>query len=324
MEKKILPYIAPTYRTYNYMACLDVCAQGDPRMDNWVLNYYTSWCCEKNETGNPKVPAVRIPYSQIWRVPIFFNHCRISKKYIQNCYTQVFKNFLNDGCYIYFNIVDDYYMQIKPAYKRYHYPHDGLITGYDEEKKVYYVSTYTKSGNFENVEVSFGEFNRAWHSRYMDNTALGADIIGLKLHPEEKYEPLVDKILEDIHRYVSSEVTEEHKRQDSVFGLAVYHEIERFFQAVLQNGYPCYDKRLFRLIYEHKLSMYRRLKYLNEESIVPPETVKSYKEVLDIANKTYMLHLKYLMTDNTDCLCKMHQNIREIADRESRLLSKIG
>lgn len=292
MGKKVLPYLEPTYCTYNYMACLDVCAQGDPRMDNWVLNYYTSWCCEKNETGDPKVPSVRIPHSQIWRVPSFFNHYKIPKKYIQNCHVKLFKDFLDDGCYIYFNGVDDYYLQIKASYKRRHYPHDGMITGYDEEKKVYYVSTYIKTGKFENVEVPVGEFSRAWHSRYMDNDAQGADVIGLKLDPSKNYEPSIDKILEDIRLYVASEVTEQHKRHDSVFGLAVYDELKNFFRAVVQDGYPCYDKRLFRLIYEHKLSMYRRLEYLNKEGIVSSEIVEAYKTVLDTANKTYMLHLK--------------------------------
>ena len=324
MGKKVLPYFEPIYRTYNHMACLGVCAQGDPQMNYWALNNYTSWVCSRNSFRQQKSPQIGIPYASIWRTPPFFYHWRTAKKYVNNCYAEVFKAFINDGYYVYFTNVDDYYIKMKSAYKRYHFPHDGVITGYDEDKKVFYISAYSKSGHFENMEIPTAEFGRAWHSKYNNDDPNDGTIVILKIVPDKGYTPDNNKMLNDIDEYVRSVVTPNSDSNDLVFGLKVYDELNAFFDAVVAGDCPCHDTRLLRIIYEHKLSMYRRLEYLCKESIVSPEIVDSYKMVLDTANKSCMLHLKYVITNNKGCLNKIQQNINIITDMETRLLSSVG
>ena len=321
--KTILPYNKPLYCSYNYTGALHVCGQNDSQLDNWVLNHYILWKYVIREPSQQHMPRLIIQRASVYEDFPFMDHHKMWKKYIKGSYAPIIKAFLADGNYVYYTNVDDYYISAYSAYKNYHNPHDGIINGYDDIKKVYFVSSYDKTGQYNNFEVPMYEFSRAWYSKYNYKNVEGEGfIIGLKLNPNAGYEADNDLILTDLKRYLNSEKFIEEP-EPMVFGVNAYSEIEKYITSAIKDGKICWDKRIFRIISEHKLSMAKRIEYLYKETLVPKNMVDEYKSIFELAENTRLLHLKHLITENSRLLSKIRDNIGLIAEKEVELLSRI-
>lgn len=319
MNEKILPYYSPTYCAYNYVGALDVCGQCDPQMNEWIVNSYILW---KYNIDNNYITLIRSGVFGL--IPFMYNH-RMWKRHIKNNYREIFKTLLDDDFYVYYCNVDDYYIPTTSAYNKRHFPHDGLIYGYNENKHIYYVCAYNSTGIYTNFEVPMELFDKAWYSKYnmSDEEQLGeGTIIGLRLDPNAGYKADIDAIFKDIKRYVNSEIIDKNTIP-VVFGLNVYKEIDKKINATIKGETVFKDKRLLKILSEHKLAMKRRFEFLYNNSIIPQDMLKDYGKVYDLAEITRMVHLKYSLTNNQKLLCKIRDNINRIGDEEYRLLNKI-
>ena len=67
------------------------------------------------------------------------------------------KRMLDDG-YAVRAVVDEFYIERRSAYRRYHFIHHVMIVGYQEEKAIFYVIGYTDRGRYEMTTVSMEGF----------------------------------------------------------------------------------------------------------------------------------------------------------------------
>ena len=55
------------------------------------------------------------------------------------------RSLIDNGYYVAFGGVDDYYMEGKSWYQEKHFDHDGLIVGYDQNDKTYTIYAYDQN-----------------------------------------------------------------------------------------------------------------------------------------------------------------------------------
>lgn len=315
--KKILPYDEPAYSAYNYMGALNVCGQKDRRMEEWIMEKCVLWKYNINENRLTIMNS-----SVLSEIPFMHQHY-MWKKHIKENYRDIFKALLDDGFYISYDNVDEYYIPSTGAYKNKHFWHDGLIYGYDDEKGKYYISTYNAKRKYTNFDVPMDLFDKAWHSKYNNSMQEGeGTIIALRLDTTTEYKADANKIIENIKKYVDSVVVG-IKQESTVFGFDVYKAIKKRIELAICDQIKADDIRLFKVFSEHKLMMKKRIEYLFKEAVLPLSFVNDYNNLFELTEKTRMIYLKYTFTKNKELLFAIKDNINKIANEEFRLLNKI-
>ncbi len=317
--KKILPFVPPKYTTYNYIAALDVCAQNDKRMDKWYISKYILWRYVLSED------CIHIVRSGVFGDVSFMYQQNIWKRHIKNYYKNIFKSFLDDGFYVYCTNIDEYYIPSTHSYNNLHFPHDVLIYGYDMEKSLYYISTYSETGHYSTKEISMECFDRAWWSQYnrsYDQEISEGCVKALKLEENKEFMVDLNQMLNDLKLYVNSECVDVGYKP-AVYGIDVYKCIDDYVVKAIKREISFEDCRMLKLVSEHKSIMLKRFQFLHANNIISGEMVERYEEIYNKSENIRMLQLKYLLTNDLSILYRIKNKINEISEKELELLSRI-
>ena len=72
----------------------------------------------------------------------FIDKIGVNTRFARRCALDIIKTMIDDGFYVAFSGVDDYYVKGKSWYKEEHFNHDGLIIGYDDENGTLSIAAY--------------------------------------------------------------------------------------------------------------------------------------------------------------------------------------
>ncbi len=301
------------------MGALDVCGHNDPRMDNLYLNLYIFW---KYILSNDSIHIIK---SGVFVDVPFLYKQHMWKRYIKDYYKSIFKALLDDDFYVYCTNVDEYYMAGTRPYNEYHFPHDVLIYGYDEEKQLYYIATYDNTGHYNKLEVSMDCFDKAWYSKYNRNYREDVSegfLQGFKIEEAKDYVEDLNQIINDLKIYIDSKDVE-NENKPAAYGMKVYKHISDYISRGIVREIVFKDCRMLKLVSEHKALMLKRFEFLQNNQIISEQMVNDYKNIYTLSENTRMLQLKYIVTKNDNILFEIRDNVSRIADEEFRLLSKI-
>lgn len=81
-------------------------------------------------------------------------------RFVNGYINYVIKQMVNDGYYVCFSGVDDYYLEGKSWYHKRHFAHDGLIFGYDSDSKTYLVYAYDSDWVLSKLTISMKSFEK--------------------------------------------------------------------------------------------------------------------------------------------------------------------
>lgn len=243
-----------------------------------------------------------------------------------------FKKNIDLGFYLFFK-VDQYYIPNRYAYEKFHYLHDELIIGYDEEAFV--ILGYGDDGKCSKQKVSFAQFLDALNNNLsiLDKKEWQDDIYFFH-YVDADYKLNLNAICSKLYDYLNCINREEECNSfsnpfnDTVYGLDVYKKVIEYLDILMTKGNifrggENIDNRIFRLIMEHKVIMFDRITVLNSIYGGLDEVCDSYLKIKRKAENVHMLAVKYQVKPAKRIIKKIRNEIDFIREADKFVLSDL-
>jgi hypothetical protein len=223
--------------------------------------------------------------------------------------------------------VDEFEIPGKRAFQTTHLLHELFIYGYDEDKQCVETLGFQENGDFGSLVVRYEHLQRAFYAVEMDN---GYDPDGVRLFGlmgQVSFHFDIQVVLEELEDYVFSRNTSERFRLlakpiDEVFGLATYSCLIEACAQLFQ--YPLwYDIRPLHILWEHKVCMLARIRYLEREGYLNLDDGFGdlYAQIERDARTLRMMMLKLRASGDAKVLKRMIRQLETLAKKEGRLLT---
>ena len=148
-----LPFCVPVFSFTPGHAAPGFAMNGHPIAYNAYLNQCTTIGCTRKFLRGFTTPQMGIPRAGIGSFSCI-EHYAVSSRFGYPHYRDIIKLMMDQGFYIYFNGIDDFYMPGKCWYGIRHMPHTGIICGYDDNDQ-----TYSNEGTLQ-TEFVYGANSR--------------------------------------------------------------------------------------------------------------------------------------------------------------------
>ncbi len=322
-NKVSLPVTMPVYATYHTQGS-GAPAAGNPSSYNWYLTHCLMLKCSRKFLRGYTSPEADICGSDFLDNPYLEKH-RISFRFTWESAAKTIKRMLEEDFYVYFTGVDDFYVKGKSWYRERHFEHDGMICGYDDEKKTYDLFAYDQNWRYRVFTTPQSCFHRGLRARIRER-CYGC-LIAVKAVPGQ-VELDCEALLANLKDYLHSDLERYKPEEDGdVFGLVVHDYLGMYLDRIRtrQAPYERIDRRIFRLLWEHKKCMLDRIRAVEAKYGWTAELSQEYARIEQIAHFLLMLYARYLQRREDDLLLgSLAANLRDIKEAEASVLSRLA
>ena len=231
--------------------------------------------------------------------------------------------------------LDEYYLTYRSQYHQFHYIHENLFWGYDEEKEILKGVAYVTDNtgySFKSFSVSFAEVREAYQAYMNTNVSeigeMRNKIIFLSHEKERIYGFNIQAVITGLREYINAwpsemrfvELSARNLGEDFRYGMDIYEAFIEYIQErkIAASIIP------FQLLAEHKSLMCSRYRYMVENHyIVSREEVET--ELMKLEQDAFvlkMIYLKYQMSRNERMIEKVVDGIRRLKASEQQVLPK--
>ncbi len=340
-SKVVLPVNYPPITSWQWHASLFSILANEEYALEWIYSNYIQLRCypETDEiTGNSIVFLDFMPGdSSLKECPYLLSEI-ISQEQILSYSNDILSFLLKtlDLSYYIFGICDETNMLNRGR----RILHQLFIYGYDLESQIFYVGDFTFAGKYSYTTVPFEKVVEGFL-----NVQPGEDFVfnhnykgmrGLyliKKNTEEKYYSFDTKFVKrTLNEYINGSNTKEHFLQmrnnfsNNIFGVNTYNAIIEHEICMLEKKINTwYDYRPFHIMYDHKVLMENRLKYMMDKNYIPfdQQLINDYGVVKDALLKARNTFIKANLKKDTDMLGKIKSYLLEAREREIELLSLV-
>lgn len=315
---KELPLVEPIYSTYHH-ALGSAVIKDNPSIRNFYLNQVMNLRCTRRFLSGFTTPEINIIHVDVSDNP-YLDKQWISMRYLDGAIHLVIRNMIDAGYYVYFTGVDDYYVKGKSWYKERHFNHDGCICGYNQENKTYCIYAYDSNWIYQKFWTPQAAFEAG--RKAMAKKGEIAIFCGVKPNSDiVDFKPQL--VLDKMKEYLDSSLKKYPKTgEGEVHGIAVHDYIAMYVDKLYEGliPYERTDKRVFRLIWEHKKAMLERLQKMEIILGLNNRTSTAYKRIVEEANKMRMLYASHNMRRRDSVLPIIHNKLIDIKKHERELL----
>lgn len=323
MKRKIeLPLLEPLYSTYHGQGIATAIITDNPSIRNWYFNQVLMLSCTLKFLNGFTTPQVTVEGAS-WASSPFFDKKIYDTRFLKGYTHYVIKNLLNEGYYVCFRCVDDYYVEGKSWYHERHFAHDGCICGYDQESKKYCLYAYDNSWIFRKFWTSQKSLDAGMKAMFKKGKY---DVIyGLKaknIAVDFSYNTALDKIEE----YINASIWKDYDEQEeTVSGIVVHDYIAKYIEKLYDGSIPYerMDRRVFRTVWEHKKVMLERIKLIEQSLLLDTESSTNYISVVKDADNIRMLYASHHMKRRDEVLPIILKKLTSIKDRELEILKNL-
>lgn len=300
----------PIIRTYNYLAYVFSILGTNENSYNWLCNQYIQLI----DDGVNDFTFYLQFLDKIDVLSCEKMSCEVIKK-LGIDYVEYIRISLNNGYYLY-TCVDEYYIPQRLAFQKFHYIHDCLIYGIDEEKKELYLIGYDTQDLYRASNASFDQIIQS---------GFYYSITSIRKNEKYKSEINLNKIYIDLLRYLN--ILPEIQIGDFYYESATFGQ--KTNSLLKQHIYTmctkqaAIDIRYIFLFYEHKNAMLLRISLLQKKLHIDNTLVEKYCELVYRAKRLYTIALKYNLKRNQTFLDNALRDIDYIAEKEREVLNKI-
>lgn len=223
--------------------------------------------------------------------------------------------------------VDECEIPGKKAFQKKHFLHELFIYGFDDETQCVETLGFQDNGDFGSLVVAYGDLQRAFDAGVSGNgyDPDGVRMFGLDETVSFHFDILT--VLDGLEDYVFSRNTSERfrllaKPTDEVFGLATYRCLIDACAQLFH--YPLwYDIRPLHILWEHKVCMLARIRYLEREGYlnVADGFGALYEPIERGAHTLRMMMLKLRVSGDAQILKRIISQLTALAEEEGRLLA---
>ncbi len=321
MNKHIeLPLIEPIYKTYHYQGSATAIIGNNPTIKNWYMNQVMNLTCGRRFLYGYTTPEITIAKSY-WSSNPYLEKKRITKQSIDGVVDLAIKEMLSRGYYIYFSGVDDYYVQGKSWYGERHFSHDGLICGYDQEEVSYCI--YAHDINW--VYQKFWTPQKGFYAgrAAMEGKGVYGKVYALKAKDEfVEFSP--DVAFTKLREYLNSNnEIYPFEGEDRVYGIVVHDYIAEYISRLYNREIPYdrMDRRVFRVIWEHKKAMLERISLIEKSLDMDSTVSEQYSFLVSEADMMRMLYASHYMKRRDSVLPVIKKKLLALKEKEQELLT---
>lgn len=323
MNKKVeLPLVEPLYSTYHMQGTDTAIIVNNPSVRNWHMNNIMILTCTRRFLNGYSSPEIYIEYSS-WEKNPTHEKVWYSLEFLKGHTHSVIRNFIDKGYYVYFVRLDDYYIEGKTWYKQRHFIHDGLICGYDRDNKTYCIYAYDTDWVYRKFWTPQSAFEASRKAMY--NKGDFGRICGIKPTQEQlPFSP--SSVRKGLKIYLDSTM-ENYPLDgpDRARGLVVHDYIALYLDKLINETIPYekIDKRVFRVIWEHKKGMLERIQKYEKALNMDNSLSTEYESVVSLADNARMLYASHCIKRRDALLSVLKKKLFEMKDKEEKILSKL-
>ena len=323
MNKSVeLPLIEPVYRTFNFEAASSAVLKENQSIRNWYLNEIMMLQCSTRFLNGFTSPELFI----VDLAPVcnpYLEKIKYELKYLGSGVHKVIRNLINDGYYVFFWGIDDYYFKGKSWYHEKHFPHDGLIIGYNMEEENYTVYAYDQNWLLRTFKTPKHSLTKAINSALSQNQF--GHLYGIK--PKKEIVSInIQRILESLKEYLKSSSEDfPSTNRYHIKGVDVHKYILLYLDKLYSGeiSWDRMDRRIFRLIWNHKKVMLERIEIVEEELGLDKTISKSYKPLVKETENMRMLYASYNKRRRDSILLHIKEKLIYVYEKEIDLLTKL-
>lgn len=320
-KKKELPLVEPMYSTYHYQGVSTAVIAKNPSIRNFCLNNVMVLTCTRKFLGGFTTPELGVAQSSLNNNPHLVKK-RFPMRYLGGYLHFVIRRLLDDGIYVCFSGVDDFYLPGKTFCGTRHFDHDGCICGYDTSDGTFLVYAYDKNWVYRTFRVPVAAFDAGRHSS--EARGVFGDLCAVYPTPEEVvFSP--DTALRKIAEYLDSDMKKyPESGTGSVAGTAVHDYMALYLDRLIDGSVPYerFDRRVFRLIWEQKKVMLERILKI-EETLHTGGIGDAYKAVIREADNCRMLYAAHAIRPHPAFLPVIREKLLALKEREASLLGML-
>lgn len=317
-----LPLAKPLYSTYHHQGISTAILVDNPSIRNWYLNQVMILTCTRKFLNGFTTPEINIAESSWYSNP-YLDKIQYNTQFLAGHTHFVIRKLLDSGYYVCFNKIDDYYVEGKSWYHERHFSHDGCICGYDQGNKTYCIYAYDKGWiyrKFWTTQKSFEAGRKAQHK----NGEYGI-LFGIKSKTDAvAFMPEV--ALKKIAEYLDSDMKKYPETADgSVCGIVVHDYIAKYIGKLYDGSIPYekMDRRIFRMIWEHKKVMLERIKLMEDALSLDHTLSAAYTLIVREADNCRMLYATHHIKQRNAVLPIIQKKLLNLKEKEKEILEKL-
>ena len=321
MNKRVdLPLIEPLYSTYHSQGAATAVIGNNQSIRNWYLNQVMNLTCSRKFLNGFTTPEIFIAESRWYNNP-YLDRWWLSTQFTKGYINPIIRELLDNGFFVAFGGVDDYYIKGKSWYNKRHFNHDGLICGYDKNDKTYCIYAYDSNWIYQKFWTPQKDFNAGRIAMRKKGTF--SSICALKVKGD-KIEFSPNTAIQKIKEYLDSNFEKYPFAGDgNVYGIVVHEYISEYVTKLYTGDIPYerMDWRVFRLIWEHKKVMLERIVNIEQCLNLTNEISEKYKCIVSEADTMRMLYASHHMKRRDSVLPIIRKKLLNLADEEKKLLT---
>lgn len=324
MSKSVnLPFEVPVFATSQVIAAASIAMTGHPTAFNQVLHQTSNIFCTTRFLQGFTTPHVTIPYSRMEYFS-FMEWYPMSFRFAKEVYMNTIKSMLEEGFYVYFDGLDDYYLPNKSWYGTRHMVHDGIICGYDEGDGTLSVAAHDVNWVFRLIRIPITSFQVAVEESLKDYPT--AHFRAYRVKENTVVEFNEKEVLRNLKIYMDSDFTKYPvETAQNVCGTIVHEYIAMYIDKLRDGSIP-YEKmdwRALRPIWEHKKCMHMRIRAVEEKLGWDPTLSNAYKQVVDRANRVRMAYAVYHRKRRDSMLDGIYTDLLEVGKLDRQLVGEL-
>lgn len=337
--KVILPVNYPPITSWQWHASLFSILANEEYALDWIYSNYIQLRCypETDEiTGNSIIQLDYMPSdNSLEECPYLLTQI-ITREQILLYFKNDFLTFLLqtlDLSYYIFGICDETNMLNRGR----RILHQLFIYGYDLDSKVFYVGDFTFARKYSYTAVPFDKVVEGFL-----NVKLGEDYVFnndyngvrglylLKKNTNRRYYIFDSEFVKrTLNEYLNSINTNKHFLQDknivdiNIYGVDTYNSIIDQISLIENKISKWYDYRPFHILYDHKVLMENRLKFMMDKKYIPydQDLLNNYDFVKATQLKARNAFIKANIKKDDALLGKIKSYILEAKEKEIEVLS---
>ncbi len=317
-----LPLAEPMYATYHFQGTCTATAVQNPSIRNWVLNEVMILACNRSFLSGKTTPNLNVLRSA-WQDNPYLERISYPPEYAGGYINPIIRNLLDHGYYVCFGGVDDYYVKGKSWYKVRHFRHDGLICGYNRLDKTYCIYAYDSNWVYRKFWTPQSAFDRG-REAILKKEGHG-EIHGIRakseravFSPETAYKKLLEYLNSSLEKYPIDGT-------GNVFGIIVQEYIAMYIGRLYDGSIPYerMDRRVLRLIWEHKKVMLERIAAMEQALGIRPVFSKEYQPLAAEADTLRMLYASHFMKRRDAVLPVIRRRLSALMAAEREILTAL-
>jgi hypothetical protein len=315
----------------------------DEKAKNWIFSNYIQLRCYNIEeifTGDEMLLADMMPGSSSLKKCPYLLFSIMTKEQIESYCGDIItfiKKTIDLGGYVY-GVFDEAKILCDSG-ADYKFPHELFIFGYDDETELFNVGDFTFGEHYSYNTVTYSDVKNGYEvisapedHVFKDDYKGRRGIYVIQKNTDDTYYELDTKYIKDtLVEYLESTDSKNHFRMmrnrfnDTTFGINVYDAVLKQISKQLTAEDPDFDIRALHLLYDHKVLMMERLKYMMDNGYLEfnGDILDGYMQVQNAMLTARNLLIKCSITGNVDCVDRFANYLNKAKEKEVEVLTQV-